>query len=127
MPVAGAGNLVFVSGQLPIVDGEVRYRGKVGDDLTLEDGYAAARICALNGLAWLNSLPGGLDSVVKVVKVTGFVNCGPDFTDHAKVVNGASEFLGQLFSDGHARAAVGVASLPLGAAVEVEIIAEIRC
>jgi enamine deaminase RidA (YjgF/YER057c/UK114 family) len=126
VPVVRAGELVFVSGQLPVEGGEVRYRGKVGQDLSLDDGYAAARACALNCLAVLNSLPGGLDSVVKVVKVTGFVNCGPDFADHAGVVNGASELLGAVIPGGHARAAVGVASLPLGAAVEVELIAQVR-
>lgn len=122
--VVPAGKLLFTSGQLPLVDGVLRYGGKIGAELTEEEGYAAARICALNSLAAAGTVV-KLSQLKRVVKVTGFVNCLPDFTAHAKVINGASELLATLFSVGHARAAVGVASLPLGAAVELEMILEI--
>jgi enamine deaminase RidA (YjgF/YER057c/UK114 family) len=90
-----------------------------------EDAYRAARICALNALAAAAEAAGGADNLRRVVKVTGFVNCGPGFANHAKVINGASDLLGQLFDQGHARAAVGVSSLPLNAAVELEMIVEV--
>ncbi|GAB6875965.1 RidA family protein [Thermaerobacter litoralis] len=115
---------LYVSGQLPLREGQVLYRGKVGRDVTPEDGYAAARVCALNILAVVRSVAGSLDRVRQVVKVLGFVNSAPGFTGQPQVVNGASELFGQVFGDRgrHARSAVGVAELPLDAAVEVEAI-----
>ena len=125
VPAVRAGRLIFTSGQLPMVGGTLRYQGKVGVDVTEEDAYQAARICALNGLAAAANLAGGADKLLRVVKVTGFVNSAQDFTVHAKVLNGASEILGKIFTVGHARSAVGVASLPLNAVVEVEMILEV--
>ncbi|MBS4023071.1 MAG: RidA family protein [Dethiobacter sp.] len=125
IPAVRAGNQAFTSGQIPLVAGELRYKGKLGADVSIEEGYEAAKICAINALAALKGLLGDLNKVKKVIKVTGFVNSTPDFTAQAKVVNGASELLGQLFSEGHARSAVGTAALPIDAAVEVEMIVEI--
>ncbi|QBS37931.1 RidA family protein [Thermaerobacter sp. FW80] len=115
---------LYVSGQLPLREGQVLYRGKVGRDVTPDDGYAAARLCALNALAVVRAVAGSLDRVVRVVKVVGFVNSAPGFTGQPQVVNGASELLGQVFGERgrHARSAVGVAELPLDAAVEVEAV-----
>ncbi|QIA27061.1 RidA family protein [Thermaerobacter sp. PB12/4term] len=115
---------LYVSGQLPLKEGQVVYRGKVGRDVSPEDGYQAARLCALNILAVVRSVTGSLDRVRQVVKVVGFVNSAPGFAGQPQVVNGASELLGQVFGEQgrHARSAVGVAELPLDAAVEVEAI-----
>ncbi|MGI0025250.1 MAG: RidA family protein, partial [Nitrososphaera sp.] len=100
---------------------------KVGKDLTLESAQQAARLCTINALAQLKLVLGNLDRIARFVKVTGFVNCDPSFTDHPKVINGSSDLLVQIFGDRgrHARAAVGVNSLPLDSAVEVEFVAEI--
>jgi enamine deaminase RidA (YjgF/YER057c/UK114 family) len=125
VPAVRTGRYIYTSGQLPLVEGSLQYRGKVGQDVTLEEGYDAARICILNALAAAASVVDNPDDILRVVKVTGFVNSATDFTAHAGVVNGASELLGKLFVDAHARAAVGVAALPLDAAVEVEIILEV--
>jgi enamine deaminase RidA (YjgF/YER057c/UK114 family) len=128
VPVIVTGSLAFVSGQIPVQDGQLKYRGKVGNNLSIETGQQAARLCAVNGLAQLKHALGSLDRISRFVKVTGYVNCEPTFTDQPKVVNGASDFLVQVFGDNgrHARAAVGVSSLPLDSAVEVEFIAELR-
>ncbi len=120
-----SGSLVFTSGQLPMVDGELRATGKVGDTVTPELAYECARACALNALAAVDALV-GIDAVARVVKVVGFVNSAPDFTGQPTVVNGASDLLGDVFGQPHARSAVGVAALPLDAAVEVELIVELR-
>jgi enamine deaminase RidA (YjgF/YER057c/UK114 family) len=127
VPAVRTGNLVYTAGQLPVVDGALAATGKLGAEVTPERGYELARTCALNGLAAVDSLV-GLDSVVRVVKVVGFVASADGFTGHPVVVNGASELLGQVFGDAgaHARSAVGVAELPLGAPVEVEFIFEVR-
>jgi enamine deaminase RidA (YjgF/YER057c/UK114 family) len=122
------GNLVFVSGQLPLVNGELRYKGKVGADVSLEDGQAAARACALNLVAQVRAACGGnLDRVKRVVKLSGFVNSNADFTQQANVINGASDLMVQIFGEAgkHARAAVSSPTLPLGAAVEVDAVFEI--
>jgi len=128
VPVIVAGKLAFVAGQIPVQDGQIKYKGKVGKDLSIEAGQLAARLCTINALAQLKHALGSLDRILRFVKVTGYVNCDPSFTDQPKVVNGASDFLVQVFGDNgkHARAAVGVSSLPIGSAVEVEFIAEIR-
>lgn len=124
-----AGNLVFVSGQgTRDAEGVFRYVGKVGGDLTVEDGQKAAKLCAINLLAQLREACGGdLGRVRRVVKLGGFVNCTPDFTEHPKVVNGASEFMVAVFGEAgrHARFAVGASSLPSGMAVEVDGVFEI--
>ena len=127
VPCVHTGNLVYVSGQVPMVDGKPSHLGHLGDDVDLEDGRAAARTCAVNVLAALKAELGELSRVRRVVKVTGFVASTPGFTDMPKVVNAASELFGEVFGDAgrHARAAVGVAALPLGVPVEVEAIVEV--
>jgi enamine deaminase RidA (YjgF/YER057c/UK114 family) len=127
VPVVVSHNFAFVAGQIPSEGGQVKFRGKVGRDLSIEAGQQAARLCTINALAQLKSSLGNLDRVKRVVKVTGFVSCDPSFTDQPKVVNGASDLLVQVFGENgkHARAAVGVSSLPLDSAVEVEFIVEV--
>jgi enamine deaminase RidA (YjgF/YER057c/UK114 family) len=127
LPAVQSGRYVYVSGQLPMVDGKLPYTGKVGDQVTAEQGAELARVCALNALAAIDSLV-GLGRIVKIVKVTGFVASAPGFTGQPAVVNGASELFGTVLGElgRHARSAVGVAELPLGAPVEVEVIAEVR-
>lgn len=127
VPVVVSGKLAFVSGQIPVVGTELKFSGKVGKDLGIESGQEAARLCVINGLAQLKSSLGTLDRILRIVKVTGFVNCEPSFTDHPKVINGASDLLVRVFGEKgrHARAAVGVSSLPLDSPVEVEFIAEL--
>ena len=124
--VVNSGLLYFVSGQIPTDEGGVRFVGKVGRDFTVEAGRDAARLCAINILAQLQSALGELDRIARIVKVVGFVNAVPDFTDPQLVVNGASDFLVEVLGERgrHARSAVGVATLPLGVAVEVEAIVE---
>lgn len=126
VPAVRTGNLVYTSGQLPLAGGELTKAGKVGAGVTPEDAKAAARTCALNALAAVDALV-GIDSVTRVVKVVGFVASAPGFAGQPGVVNGASEFLGEVFGDAgiHARSAVGVAELPLDAPVEVELIVEV--
>jgi len=128
VPTVRTGNLVFVSGQIPRVKGEIQYRGHLGSDLSVEDGRAAARLCALNALAAVKNEIGDLDKVRRVVKVTGYVASAAGFTDQPKVVDGASLFLGELLGEKgkHARAAVGVNELPLGVSVEIEMIVEVE-
>ena len=126
VPAVRTGNLVYTSGQLPLVGGEVTHAGKVGAEVTPEAAKTAAQTCALNALAAIHALV-GIDSVTRVVKVVGFVASAPGFNGQPGVVNGASEFLGEVFGDAgtHARSAVGVAELPLDAPVEVELIVEV--
>ncbi|MCU1590320.1 MAG: RutC family protein [Frankiales bacterium] len=126
IPATQTGSLVYTSGQLPMVNGELPSVGKVGAQVTAEQGKDLARTCALNALAAIDALV-GLDNVVRVVKVVGFVASTPEFTGQPGVVNGASELLGEVFGDAgrHARSAVGVAALPLDAPVEVELIVEV--
>jgi len=128
VPIVRTGNLVFVSGQLPIRNGQVTVCGKVGESLTVEEGHGAARLCLLNVLAALEGNGCPLDSIVRAVKLTGFVQSSPDFHDQPKVLNAASELLTEIFGDAgrHARAAVGAAALPLNAAVEIEAIFELK-
>ena len=128
VPFTVSGNLVFIAGQLCLWNGERRFPGKLGAAIGIPDGQQAARLCALNILAHLRVACGGdLDRVRRCIRLGGFVNCTPDFTDMPQVVNGASDLMVELFGDAgrHARAAVGVASLPGGVAVEVEASAEI--
>mgnify|MGYP006158624479 CR=1 FL=1 len=128
IPFITTGKMIFVSGQITMLDGELQYLGKVGDTLSADDGYNAARICAINLIAQVKEACfGDLDRVTQVVKLGGFVNCTPDFTDQPKVINGASDLIAKAFGDSgqHARFAVGAPSLPLGVAVEVDGVFEI--
>jgi enamine deaminase RidA (YjgF/YER057c/UK114 family) len=128
VPAVRTGNYVYVSGQLPFVDGKLQAVGKVGETVSAEEAAALARICALNGLAAAASLvAGGLDAITRIVKVTGFVASVPSFTGQPAVINGASEFFIEVFGEAgrHARSAVGLAVLPLDSPVEVELIAEV--
>ena len=125
VPAVRTGSLVFTAGQLPFRDGGLPLTGKVGADVAPEEARDLARIAALNALAAVNSLV-GIDTVTRIVKVVGYVASAPDFTGQPGVVNGASELLGQVFGEAgaHARSAVGVASLPLDAPVEIELVVE---
>jgi enamine deaminase RidA (YjgF/YER057c/UK114 family) len=126
VPAVISGNLVFTAGQIPLVDGTLMATGKVGQEISPEFAKEIAQRCALNALAAVKSVLGDLSRVKRVVKVVGFVASTPEFTGQPGVLNGASELLGQVFGDAglHARSAVGVASLPLDAPVEVELIVE---
>lgn len=125
VPYVLFGNLVFVSGNLPFENGELKIKGKLGEQVSVEDGIKSARICAVNALASLKDALGDLDRVTRIVRVEGFVASVPEFDEHPKVVNGASELLVQVFGDkgAHARFAVGCASLPLSSPVEISLIA----
>jgi enamine deaminase RidA (YjgF/YER057c/UK114 family) len=128
VPFTISGNLIFIAGQLCVWNGERRFVGKLGAGIGIPDGQAAARLCALNILAHLRVACGGdLDRVRRCVRLGGFVNCTPEFTDMPQVVNGASDLMVEVFGDAgrHARAAVGTNSLPGGVSVEVEAIVEI--
>jgi len=128
VPAVMHGGLVHVSGQIPRRDGAI-VTGQVGRDLSIDDGYEAARLCALYVLAAVSAACGGdLDRVQRCLQVSGFVNAGPDFTDHPKVINGASDLIAAVLGEAgrHARAAVGCSSLPLGAAVEVGAVFAVR-
>jgi enamine deaminase RidA (YjgF/YER057c/UK114 family) len=127
VPAVRSGQLVFTSGQLPFVDGGLRRTGKVGGSVDIEDAAGDAKVCVLNALAAVDELV-GLDSVARIVRVVGYVASAEGFTGQPRVVNGASEFLGRVFGEAgvHARSAIGVAELPLGAPVEVELTVELR-
>ena len=127
VPAVQSGNYVYVSGQVPLVEGKLPLTGKVGAEVTEEQAADLARICALNALAAIEGLV-GLGRIVKIVKLTGFVASAPGFTGQPAVINGASDLFGDVLGEQgrHARSAVGVAELPLGAPVEVEVIAEVE-
>ena len=128
VPWVITGNLLFISGQVPFKDGSLSHTGHLGGNVSVDEGYDCARVCALNILAQVNdALKGDLDRVSRVVKLTGFVASTPDFGDQPKVINGASDLMAEAFGDNgrHARAAVGVAALPMNCAVEVEAIFEL--
>ena len=128
IPAKLVGNLVMTSGQVPLVKGEIKYKGKIGEDLTEDEGQLAAQVCALNCLAAIKNVIGNLDKIVEVVKLTVFVASAEDFTAQPKVANGASELIGKIFGDAgkHVRSAVGVTALPLNAAVEIEMIVRVE-
>ncbi|MBZ4665516.1 RidA family protein [Mahella sp.] len=127
IPAIICGNMVFVSGQLPIINGVAQYKGSVGGNISVDEGYQAARLAAINALAALKSAVENLDNVKRIVKITGYVRSAPGFEQQAKIVNGASELMADIFGETgrHARAAIGVSELPAGVPVEIELIAEI--
>ncbi len=128
VPYVKTGNLIFVSGQVPVEGGELKYVGKLGAGVSLEDGQAAARLCGINIISQLKAaLDGDLDRVVRIVKLGGFVNSTPDFAQQPQVVNGVSDLMVEVFADKgkHARAAVSAGALPSGVAVEVDAVVEV--
>jgi enamine deaminase RidA (YjgF/YER057c/UK114 family) len=126
IPVVTTGNLAFVSGQIPMKDGKVIFEGKVPEQQSLESARDAAKICIINGLAQLKANLGSLDKIRKFVRISGFVNSSPNFTEQPKVINAASDLLVEIFGDmaKHSRIAVGVASLPLNSTVEIDMVVE---
>lgn len=124
-PAVRTGDYVYTSGQLPVVAGDVVCEGLVGQDVTVQEAAAGARVCALNAIAAAAEQVGGVDRLARAVKVTGFVASAPGFFSQPQVVNGASDLLGEVFESSHARSAVGVSALPLNVSVEVEVIFEV--
>ena len=126
IPVVTTGNLAFVSGQIPMKDGNVIFQGKVPENQSVDSARDAAKICIINGLAQLKANLGSLDRIVKFVRISGFVNSNSDFIEQPKVINAASELLVEIFGDmaKHSRIAVGVASLPLNSTVEIDMVVE---
>lgn len=127
VPVVITGKLAFVSGQIPIKDGKIAFLGKVPNDLSIEDTQKAAKLCVINALAQLKNELGSLDRILKIVRVSGFVNSAPEFTEQPKVINAASDLLYEIFGlkGQHSRIAIGVTSLPLNSCVEIDMIVEI--
>ena len=130
IPVVQSGKLIFVSGQIPLVKGILpdKYKGKVLNQVSMADAVEGSRQCIINGLEQINKFLGNLESITKLVKITGYVNCDPSFKDHPKVINGASDFILEIFGEKgkHTRVAVGAASLPLDCVVEVDILCEVQ-
>lgn len=128
VPALKVKDFVYTAGQLPSVKGELKFKGKVGKDITEEEGRKAAEICALNCLGAIKGIIGDLDKIEQVVKLTAFINSAEGFTAQSKVANGASELIGKIFGDNgkHARSAVGVNELPINAAVEIEMIVKLK-
>ena len=128
IPTVKVGNLVFTSGQIPMIAGKLQYVGKVGAEVTPEQANEAAKTCAINCLSAIKGVIGDLDKIESVFKVVGFVNSAPGFNAQPKVINGASDFLGEVFGDAgkHARSAVGVSDLPIDSPVEVEVIVKLK-
>lgn len=128
IPAIQVDNMVYTSGQISVVAGELKFKGKLGREITKEQGYEAAKICALNALSAIKSVIGDLDRIEQIVKVVGFVASAEGFTNQPAVINGASEFLKELFGEkgAHTRSAVGMAELPLGASVELEMIVKVK-
>ena len=126
IPVVTTGNLAFVSGQIPIKEGKVVFEGKVPEKQSVDSAREAAKICIINGLAQLKANLGSLDKITKFIRISGFVNSEPDFTEQPKVINAASDLLVEVFGDmaKHSRIAVGVASLPLNSTVEIDMVVE---
>ena len=126
IPVVASGNLVFVSGQIPMQDGKVVFTGKVPTEKSVEEAQKAARLCAINILAQLKANLGSLDKITRIVRVSGFVNSTPDFAEQPKVINAASDLFFEIFGENgkHSRIAVGVSSLPLNSLVEIDAIVE---
>ena len=126
IPVVRTGNLVFVSGQIPMKDGQVQFKGQVPTSISVEEAQKAARLCIINVLAQLKAELGTLDKISRIVRVSGFVNSSSEFYEQPKIINTASDLLYEIFGEKgkHTRIAVGVASLPLNSAVEIDLIAE---
>ncbi len=126
IPVVISGNLAFVSGQIPMQEGKVLYTGKVPSERSIEEAQSAAKMCAINLLAQLKSNLGSLDKITKIIRVSGFVNCTPEFSEQPKIINAASDLLFEIFGEKgkHSRIAVGVSSLPLNSTVEIDMIVE---
>jgi enamine deaminase RidA (YjgF/YER057c/UK114 family) len=124
-----AGNLIFISGQLPLANGALLWQGRIGAELTPEQGYEAARACALNVLAQVKKATGGFDNLLAVVRVDGFINAAPGFNDLPRVLDGASDLFAVALGDraGHARTVAAYAGLPMNAAVELGVIVEVEC
>ena len=127
VPVVLTGNLAFVSGQIPIKDGSLKFTGKVPDEQSIETAQDAAKLCIINALAHLNAHLGTLDNITKIVRISGFVNSNPSFIEHPKIINAASDLLFEIFGEAgkHSRIAVGVSSLPLNSTVEIDMIVEV--
>ena len=131
IPITKVENLIFISGQIPIniesPNDELKYKGKVGREVSVEEAQEAGKICCLNALYHLKNFVGELNNIKKIIKITGYVNSGEDFTEHPKVINGASDLLINIFGEKgkHTRVAIGVNSLPLGSPVEIDFIIQI--
>ena len=127
-PVVISKNIAYVSGQIPIKNGEISFAGKVPDIQSIENAQEAARLCIINALAQLKSQLGSLDRISRILRVSGFVNSNPNFFEHPKVINSASDLLYKIFGDDgkHTRIAIGVNSLPLNSTVEIDMIVEIK-
>jgi enamine deaminase RidA (YjgF/YER057c/UK114 family) len=130
IPVVQSGNLIFVSGQIPLVEGTLpeNYKGKVPSKVSLIDAVQASRQCTINGLEQINKFLGNLERVSKIIKITGFVNCDPSFKEHPKVINGSSDLLLEIFGEKgkHTRVAIGANSLPLDSVVEIDMVCEVK-
>ncbi|MDP6857597.1 MAG: RidA family protein [Candidatus Nitrosopelagicus sp.] len=127
IPVVRTGNIAFVSGQIPIENGEVKFTGKVPNEQSVEIAQEAAKLCIINGLAQLNSYFGTLDNITKIIRISGFVNSTSDFTEQPKIINAASDLLFKIFGDvgKHSRIAISASSLPLNSTVEIDMIVEV--
>lgn len=127
LPWIQSGNLIFTSGQLPFRDGQIAYAGKLGTEISEEDGYQAARQCALNAIAQLKAATGNLDKIQKIVRIEGYVHCSEGFRGHPQVLNGASDLVAEIFGKNgrHTRLALGINEMPLNAAVQLSMTAEI--
>ena len=131
IPITKVENLIFISGQIPIniesPNDELKYKGKVGREVSVEEAQEAGKICCLNALYHLKNFVGELNNIKKIIKITGYVNSGEDFMEHPKVINGASDLLINIFGEKgkHTRVAIGVNSLPLGSPVEIDFIIQI--
>ncbi|MBI1914539.1 MAG: RidA family protein [Planctomycetes bacterium] len=127
LPWARTGNLIFTSGQLPWLEGKLAYTGKLGADLGLDQGYQAARLCAINAIAQLAAAAGDLERIRQIVRIEGYVHAAPGFHDHPKVLNGASDLFNAVFGPRgqHTRTALGINEMPLDAAVQLSVLAEV--
>ena len=127
IPVVSTGNLAFVSGQIPIKDGNIKFMGKVPDEQSIETAQDAAKLCIVNALAQLNAYSRSLEKITKIVRISGFLNSRANFTEHTKIINAASDLLFKIFGETgkHSRIAVGVSSLPLNSTVEIDMVVEI--
>ncbi|HAA91634.1 MAG TPA: hypothetical protein DCE33_04265 [Rhodospirillaceae bacterium] len=128
VPYVLSGNQLWIAGQVPFWDGKVKYRGKVGESASVDDAIASARLCGLNIIAQAKAALGDLDRVERVIKLGGFVNALPDFTDHPKIINGASDLIVEIFGEAgkHARFAVGAAGLPIDSTTEIDAVIAVR-